>query len=30
MYNAQNNLSGYNVNQQYLTITYHGKKRKDF
>ena len=30
MYNAQNNLSGYNVNKQYLTIIYHGKKRKDF
>ena len=30
MYNAQNNLSGYNVNKKYLTIIYHGKKRKDF
>ena len=29
MYNAQNNLIGYNVNKQYLTIIYHGKKRKD-
>ena len=29
--NAQNDLTGYNVNKQYLTITYHGKKkRKDF
>ena len=30
MHNAQNNLSGYNVNKQYLTIIYHNKKRKDF
>ena len=30
MYNAQNNLIGYNVNKQYLTIIYHGKKKKGF
>ena len=27
---AQNNLSGYNVNKQYLRITYRGKKKKGF
>ena len=30
MHNAQNNLSGENVNKQYLTIIYHSKKKKNF